>query len=83
MASVTKNPAAPGAPISPDSQMPDEAAGHALLDERHVYHLIGTPRDQQAAHIYLPPGLGSTRTLQYRAAVLTLAADGETSGAGR
>jgi hypothetical protein len=59
-------------------QVPDEAAGHALLDERHVYHLTGTPWDQQAAHIYLPPGRGSTRTAQYRAAVVTLASEGQT-----
>lgn len=68
----------PGPGDSSVCQVPDEAAGHALLDERHVYHLVGTPWDQQAAHIYLPPGLGSTRTIQYRAAVITLAADGET-----
>jgi hypothetical protein len=68
----------PGPGDSSVYQVPDEAAGHAVLDERHVYHLIGTPRDQQAAHIYLRPGPGSTRTIQYRAAVITLAADGET-----
>jgi hypothetical protein len=68
----------PGPGDSSIYQVPDEAAGHTLLDERHVYHLIGTPQDQQAAHIYLPPGLGSTRTIQYRAAVITLAADGQT-----
>ena len=68
----------PGPGDSSVYQLPDEAAGHALLDERHVYHLTGTPPDQQAAHIYLRPGPGSTRTTQYHAAVITLAADGET-----